>query len=593
MALAIDRVAAALPRQTAIQAGSRTLTYAELHGRASRLASVLRSHLDERTPVGLYLNRSIAYVIGALASLRAGSPYVLIAPDLPPDRVGFVLADAGVQVLLTSAALAAPLPRIAARLITLDDEAEEAAGEVREAAYPVGADDLAYVVYTSGSSGRPKGVGSTYRGLLNLIDWHQWSFGVTSADWATFLANPGFDASVWELWPHLTAGAAIYIPDDATRLAPTALRDWLVENQITVAFLPTPLAEQVMQLTWPPTTALRYLLTGGDVLHRYPLANLPFTLVNNYGISECSVVSTTIAFVGEQASGTLPPIGRPIANTDLYILDDNFQLCEPGVAAELWIGGPSLARGYIGNPALTAAKFVPSPYATTPGQRLYRTGDIALIDTEGAVDFLGRLDRQVKVRGYRIELDEIAAVLLTCPSIAASVVVMEEADTGGEEVVAYIVPRPDGTPSTAAVRDFLRTQLPEYMIPTTFTWIGSIPTTPNGKIGYRRLGDQPAYQARLDPADSGFVPPTTPTEEIVAALVAELIGKEQIGIDDNFFLLGGHSLLGAQLIVRLQEQFDVELSLLTLFEGPTVRELALEIDFQEAEREAGLSLDRV
>ena len=389
------------------------------------------------------------------------------------------------------------------------------------------------------------------------------------------MASPGFDAAVWELWPYLTAGASVYFPDEETRVAPEALRDWLVWQRITISFLPTPLAERVMTLEWPATTALRILLTGGDALHRYPAPTLPFTLINNYGPTENTVVATSGPVPAIERPEGPPSIGRPIANTQVYVLDERLQPVPSGVPGELHIGGAGLARGYLNRPALTAEKFIPNPFSAVPGARLYKTGDLACYLPDGQIAFMGRIDEQIKIRGYRIEPGEIVAALDRHPAVQTSVVVAREDTLGDKRLVAYMVPAVGSRPTTGALRDFLATQVPDYMVPATFVCLDVLPLTSNGKVNCAAL---PAPNATNTVQDDTFTAPRTPIEERVAEIVASLLGLEQVGRDDNFFLLGGHSLLGTQVIARVHDTFGVDLPLRGLFDAPTVAELAAEIE---------------
>jgi amino acid adenylation domain-containing protein len=437
------------------------------------------------------------------------------------------------------------------------------------------ANDLAYVIFTSGSTGRPKGVEITHGGLLNLVTWHQHDFRVSSADRATQLASPGFDAAVWELWPYLTSGASVHIPDEETRLSPERLRDWLVAEAITISFLPTPLAEAAMTLEWPADTRLRCLLTGGDVLRHYPPAGLPFTVINNYGPTENTVVATSGEVPPLASVGRLPDIGRPIRNVEVHILDESLQPVPLGAVGELHIGGAGLARGYLNRPELTAEKFIANPFAHGSSERLYKTGDLARYLPDGSIDFVGRVDHQIKIRGFRVETGEIEAVLDEHPSVQMSVVVAREDPTLDKRLLAYVVPRPGLNPTDIELREFLATRLPDYMLPVAFIRLASLPLTANGKIDRAALPDPVACFAN---GTAGFVAPRTAVEERLADIVADLLGLDQVGMEDNFFLLGGHSLLGAQVIVQVQDTFDVELSLQTLFTAPTLAALSAEIE---------------
>ena len=341
--------------------------------------------------------------------------------------------------------------------------------------------NLAYVIYTSGSTGQPKGVAVEHRALLNLVGWHRETYRVTETDRATQVAGVGFDACVWELWPYLTAGASIHIPDESIRTDPERLREWLVMEKITLSFLPTPLAEAVLGLEWPRDVALRALLTGGDRLRRYVPHDLPFEFVNHYGPTENTVVTTfgKVPFVSETESA--PSIGRPIGNTQVYLLDEQMEPVPVGVAGEMYIGGEGLARGYWKRPEMTEEKFVVNPYGKRKGERLYRTGDLCRYRADGNIEFIGRRDEQVKIRGYRIELGEIEGVMGKHEGVKECVVVVREEEPGNKRLVGYVVRREGvgtgvGT-SPEELRGYLKEKLPEYMVPSGWVFLERVPLT--------------------------------------------------------------------------------------------------------------------
>lgn len=569
--------AANSPGALALTAGSHTLTYGELDSRANRLANYLRSlSVGADVLVGLCLPRSLDMVVGALGILKAGGAYVPMDPAYPPARLGFILDDAKAPVLITDLGVAQRLPAGRATLVFPD--APEIAGERPDAPPNASApSDLAYVIYTSGSTGQPKGVEIMHHSLANLVSWHVQAFSVTAADRAGHVAGLGFDAAVWELWPYLAAGASVHLADEHTRNSVDLLWEWLLIQRISISFVPTPLADRLLgvRLKWPRDTALRILLTGGDTLHHYPPPGLPFLLVNNYGPTECTVVATSGPVLPNSTSTTLPPIGRPIPNTEIHLLDERLKPVPDGATGEIYIGGACVARGYHHRPDLTADRFLPDPFSGTPGGRLYKTGDLARLLPDGQIAFLGRVDDQIKIRGYRIEPDEIVRALDRHPDIRASVVVAREDPPGEKRLVAYVVSDAESDPSPRGLRDFLGSFLPEYMIPAAFVRLDALPMTAHGKIDRAAL-PEPARANTLQ--DAGSAEPCTDTEQRVAEIVEELLNLEGIGLEDNFFLLGGHSLLGAQLIARLREAFGVEITLRSLFESPTVAALSAELD---------------
>lgn len=569
--------AAETPDATAVVAGNQRITYRELDSRANQLAHHLHAlGVGPDVLVGLCFERSVALVVGALGILKTAGAYLPLDPGYPRERLAFMLQDARSPVLVTEPRLAASLSEGAWRLVSLDAGATSLApGDPQPPDCRAATDNLAYVIYTSGSTGRPKGVEITHDGLLNLVFWHQRAFAVTRSDRATQVASPAFDGAVWEVWPYLTAGASIHIPDEETRLDPPLLRDWLVAQEITISFLPTPMAEAAMALTWPPHPALRILLTGADTLHRYPSPTLPFALVNNYGPTETTVVATSGLVPPGNSVGPLPSIGRPIANTQVHILDENLQAVPTGTPGELYIGGRGVARGYRNRPDLTAERFIPDPFTDVPGARLYRTGDLVRSRADGDLEFIGRIDQQVKIRGFRIELGEVEAVLGEHPEVRQAVVAARDDTSGGRSLVAYVVPAPGSQPATEELRNFLRMRLPDYMVPTAIVRLQALPLTTNGKVD---RGALPALGADSAARDGGLEAPRTLIEERLGGIVAALLKLEQVGMEENFFLLGGHSLLGAQLLARVNDVFGVAIPLRTLFDIPTISGLSAEIE---------------
>ncbi len=548
---------AAPPGATAVTAGDATLSYADLLGRAAVVAATLRDHGHvDGGLVGVCLPRSAALVVASLGVLRAGGAYVALDAGLPPRRLQQLVAGSGVALVLADADTAADLDAASTAIPGVG-----ALCRVRPAPLHAPGPGLAYVMYTSGSTGEPKGVLVEQAGVVNLVDWHRRAFGVGPGDRCAQVAGPGFDAAAWEIWGALAAGAELVVLPESLKTDPAGLRDWLVAQRITVTFLPTPLAEAVIALDWPAATALRVLLTGGDRLHRVPPPGLPFALVNNYGLTEASVVTTS----GPVPAGTggLPSIGRPIDGVELRVVDADLREVPAGGPGELLIGGVSVARGYLGAPELTAARFVTLPDAEG---RWYRTGDRVRVDPLGDVAFDGRLDEQVQVRGFRVEPAEVAAVLSRHPSVGQCVVLAVGAD-GDQQLVAYVQPSLD----EAALRAYAAQWLPTHMLPSAFVAVERMPLTANGKIDRAAL-PAPAAAAPMGGGDGG-----DELETAVAQTVAALLGVPAVGVADNFLLLGGHSLLGAQLVVRLAEEYGVELSLRDLFDAPTAAGIAARV----------------
>jgi amino acid adenylation domain-containing protein len=567
------------PGRIALADDSMQLTYGELDACADRSADHLQAlGVGANTVVAVCMRRSPLAAVAALAVLKAGGAYLPIDPNYPRERLSFILADANAPIVLSDSAVVDRLPEGSWRLILLDRDADliESTPTDRRASY-ISPDQLSYVIYTSGSTGTPKGVEITHENLLNLVFWHQKTFGVTADDRATQFASFGFDAAVWELWPHLTAGAAVHFVPDAVRSSAELLQHWLVAHEITIAFVPTALAERLITSDWPANTKLRFLLTGADTLHHYPRPGLPFVLINNYGPTEATVVATSGRVTPEKPdSAQRPPIGRPIDGTDIYIVSESLNPVPRGEGGELCIGGAGVGRGYVNSPELTAKKFVLDPFAHRPGARLYRTGDLARWLPDGQIEYLGRMDGLIKIRGYRIEPNEIIAVLNTHPAVQASAVVERQDDTDNQSLVAYIVlAHSQARPTATELRDLLRSRLPEYMIPALFAVVPDLPWTPNGKLDREAL---PPPGTGITLLDENYLSPRTELEEKISTLVANLLGVPQVGVDDNFFLIGGHSLFGTQLIARIRDSFGVDLPLRSVFESPTAALLGQEIE---------------
>ena len=573
----VSRRAEATPQAVALTDGASVISYKELEDRSNRLAHYLRAHgVGRDVLVGLCVERPALMAVAALAVLKAGGAYLPVDASYPAERVSFMMEDAKPHVVLTQTRLAQRFAGAGRDVVMLDHESAEIAGQPVTALDDSGSlDDLAYVIYTSGSTGQPKGVQITHAGLLNLVHWHQQAFQITAADRATQMASPGFDAAVWEIWPYLTTGASIHSPSESVRTHPESLRDWLVEQKITISFAATPLAESLLVLDWPASTSLRILLTGADTLRHYPRPGLPFALVNNYGPTECTVVSTSGTVAPNAKADGLPSIGRPIANGQIFILDDAMKQVPVGSIGELYIGGAQLARGYLNRPELTAEKFVRNPFSTDMNARLYRTGDRARFRPDGEVDFLGRADDQVKIRGFRIETNEIINLLTQHASLKTCTVVAREDAGHPKRLVAYVVPAAGVELSSSDLRSFLSTTLPEFMLPAVFVRLEALPLSESGKVNRLLL---PAPDDHNIVRDQAFVAPRTATEERVAAILAPLLGLAEVGVEDNFFFLGGNSLLGTQVIARLRESFGVEVSLLNLFDHPTVAGIAGEVE---------------
>ncbi|NBD17980.1 MAG: amino acid adenylation domain-containing protein [Cyanobacteria bacterium] len=568
------------PDAIALVHHNQQLTYQELNVKANQLAHDLQGlGVQPETLVGICMEQCLERIIGLLAILKAGGAYVPLDPTYPKERIHRICHEANVVLLLTQSHLSQEQSEVvSSNLMLLDQQEQTLTQQPRD--NPINSpslEQLAYVIYTSGSTGQPKGVSICQRGLLNLVFWHQSSFGVTAATRATQLASIAFDASAWEIWPYLTAGASLYLVDRELLNAPVQLQNWLLSRGIEIAFVPTPLAESFFSLSWSQQVALRTLLTGGDRLNQFPPSSLPFQLVNNYGPTENTVVTTSGTITPHADQEHLPSMGSPIDNTNLYVLDRNLQSVPIGVPGELYISSVGLARGYCHRPGLTAETFLPNPFSETAGVRLYRTGDLVRYRSESRIEFLGRIDNQIKLRGFRIERGEIESTLNLHPKIVQSTVTLWD-KAGNQQLVAYVVPQLEASLTSQELQSFLKEKLPSYMIPVAFILLDEFPLTPNGKVNHRALPDPGTTQ--LEPSNT-FVAPRNALERELCDIWCQILALEQVGIHDNFFDLGGHSLLITQLLAQVRNVLQVDLPLRSLLEAPTVAELTNKIELAQ------------
>ncbi len=575
------------PEAVAVVFEGEQLTYRELNHRANQLAHRLQKlGVRPEALVGVYMKRSPEMVIALYGILKAGGAYVPLDPEYPVERVAFMLQDAQAPVLLTQAQLAGSAgpaiagtltrpPAQSARVICLDTEWETIAQE--SADNPVSgakAENLAYVIYTSGSTGRPKGAMNTHRGICNRLLWMQDAYRLTGADRVLQKTPFSFDVSVWEFFWPLLVGARLVMARPGGHKDSSYLVRTIVEQQIsTIHFVPSMLRLFLEDPEVRTCRSLRRVICSGEVLP-YELQQrfferLDAELHNLYGPTEAAVDVSYWQCRPEGDPNRVVPIGRPVANTQLYILDRNGKPAPIGAAGELHIGGVQVGRGYLNRPELTAEKFTPDPFGSDPAARLYKTGDLARFRPDGNIEFLGRLDFQVKVRGFRIELGEIETVLGQYPAVRDVVVLAREDVAGDMRLVAYVVPKL-GTPLRASeLREYLQEKLPEYMVPAAFVQMEALPLTPNGKVDRKNL---PAPKWH-DQSEEAYSAPKDELEKAIAGIWQELLRVERVGVDDSFFDLGGHSLLIIQAHRRLHEVIDRELAIIDLFRYPTIRSL--------------------
>ncbi|MBO9998150.1 MAG: amino acid adenylation domain-containing protein [Cyanobacteria bacterium SID2] len=581
------------PDEIAIVCGDRQITYRDLDRRANQFARYLQKQgIQPERLVGLCLERSIDLFVGLLGILKAGGAYVPLDPAYPSQRLNTILSDAQPSSIVTQAAFVEKFAKTDASQICLDTHWSEIALESSEnPKIPVSSENLAYVIYTSGSTGTPKGVAIEHRSLVNFTEAASEEYEISAVDRILQFATIGFDTAVEEIFPALTRGATLVLRTELGSMSGflNTCRDW----NLTVLDLPTAFWHQLatemsaarrtsQSLTLPDS--VRLVIIGGEkaLLDRLELwqqqVSSHVRLVNSYGPTEATVVTTTVdlsAFSLAECGGCELPIGTAIRNATTYVLDSHLKPVPVGIPGELYIGGAGIARGYLNRPDLNERAFIRDPFSSLPDARLYKTGDLVCLREEGNVEFLGRIDNQVKIRGFRIELGEIEAALNQHPDIQTSVVIESAThrfrervvSEGDRQLVGYVVPESQDTPTAPQLRRFLEKRLPKYMVPTAFVTLEALPINVHGKIDRQAL---PAPEPAISDATDNFVPPQTSTEVAIAEIFAEVLGVDRVGLYDDFFELGGHSLLATKLLSRLLPTLQVELTLVDLFESPTV-----------------------
>lgn len=562
------------PDAVAVVFADQSLTYQQLNQRANQLARYLQKlGVGAEVPVCICVNRSIEMVVGLLGILKAGGAYVPLDPTYPLERLEYIQQDVRSPVLLTQRQLTAQMSSQSAQVVCLDTDWEEIKQQTPEnLATATKSNNLAYVIYTSGSTGLPKGVEIAHSNVVNFLSAMQQSVGLNQQDVLLAVTTLAFDIAALEIFLPLTIGARVVVASREVASDGVQLSDLLNNSQATVMQATPATWRILLSVGWQGSKHLK-ILCGGEALSRQ-LANqlLPqcHGLWNLYGPTETTIWSTV-----EQVEWgeDIVPIGRPIGNTYIYILDSNLQPTPIGVPGELYIGGAGVARGYWQRPELTTQRFIINPFLFQPDQRLYKTGDLVRYRSDGKIEYIGRLDYQVKIRGFRIELGEIEAVLAKHSDVQQVVVIAKQ-----DSLIAYVVSCSRRTVTVSELRDFLKQKLPYYMVPQAFVFLDSLPLTPNGKVNRNALADADTPIANFNDA---FVPPRNAIEEVLAGIWAKILGVE-LGIHDNFFDLGGHSLLATQVISRIRETFKVELPLRCLFESPSVAELSQRLIAHEA-----------
>jgi amino acid adenylation domain-containing protein len=559
------------PDAIAVSVRKEELSYRELNLRANKLAGYLRAMgVGPEVLVGIFMDRSLEMLVGLLAVLKAGGAYLPLDPEYPPARIAFIIDDSRARAVLTQNSLLNRLPETAARTICLDVDSpfysHESGENLQVRAAP---DNLAYVIYTSGSTGRPKGVLVTHRGVTNMIEASVKLFGINSNDRILQGASLSFDASVLEIFMALLGGATLCLTGEGA--SGSELAQLLHDRSITTIAITPSLLDTIPDDEYP---ALKTIIVGGEACSvatagRWSRGR---QLFNAYAPTEATVYAT--ARQCPEGETCIPPLGWPISNMQIYLLDERLQPVPIGITGEIHVGGVGLARGYLNRPSLTAERFIPDPFSRKAGARLYKTGDLARFVATGELEFAGRADQQVKVRGFRIELGEVETVLGQHHGVREAVVVAGENASGGKQLIAYVVACEELPPTTSELRDYLKRTVPEYMVPSSFVVLEALPLTATGKVDRNALPEP--EQARPELVQI-YVAPKTAVEEVLCGIFSEVLQIEPVGVRDSFFELGGHSLLATQIASRARAAFQVELPLRRLFEAPTVEQLAAAI----------------
>jgi len=576
------------PQATAVVFEQQRLSYAELNGRANRLAHYLRElGVGVESRVGVCLERGFDMVITLMAVLKAGGAYVPLDPEYPSERLAYMVEDAQAVVVVTDSSLRARLPEGGPEIVELDRATGAVGAHSSEnLGLPIAPEHAAYVIYTSGSTGQPKGVINTHGALSNTLRHARDDFAMSGADALAALASFAFDISLLETVTPWLSGACSVLVSRMEVLESEQLLERLKDVTVLHA-VPGLMREIVGAVRRAPEkkpAKLRSLLIGGDLTPADLLSEMRSEFTGCeirvlYGPTEAAIICGSER-TEDNGQEKYSPVGKPIANTQMYVLDGRMEPTPVGVSGELYVGGAGLARGYLGRPDLTAERFVPNAFKGA-GERLYRTGDLGRWREDGTLEFLGRADEQVKIRGYRIELGEIEAALRAIPGVSAAAVMAREEQAGQKRLVAYVVGREGvAAPSAAQLRVELQKRLPDYMLPSAYVELEKLPLTPNGKLDRRALPAPGGVRA-----EQGYVAPRNAVEELLCGIWARVLGLERVGVEENFFELGGHSLLATQVMSRVRRVFGVEIPLREIFEAPTVAQLALFIQTAEDDSE--------
>ncbi|HEX2962083.1 MAG TPA: amino acid adenylation domain-containing protein, partial [Ignavibacteriales bacterium] len=596
-----EKQAELCPDETALTFEGSSLSYRELNERSNQLAHrLIRQGVLPEDIVGNLLDRSLDMMTGVLGVLKSGGAYLPLDASYPVDRLSFMLEDAGVKTLVTQSNLRSILPEYDGSVIMIDTEWDEISREsTMNPVCPSDKNNLAYVIYTSGSTGRPKGTMIQHASLINAYQSWEMAYELTTRARSHLqMASFSFDVFAGDWTRALCSGGKLVITPREILLEGEKLYNLMRQEGVNIAeFVPAVLRNliQYLDISGNNLNFFHLLIAGSDVWYageyrkflKYCGENT--RLINSFGLTEATIDSSYFESTNlDIPNDRLVPIGRPFSNMTLYVLDRNLEPLAPGLTGELYVGGKGLARGYLKRPDVTAEKFIPDPFSKIPGQRLYKTGDMARFLPDGNVEFLGRMDNQIKLRGLRVELGEIETAVSEFDNVRDSVVIAREDTPGDKKIVAYIVTRDGNTIPAPELKHFLADRLPEYMIPSAFVMLEKLPVTPNGKVDRRAL-PAPDVNEIMKEMESNYVAPRSAADGVIASIWSGVLKVPKVGINDNFFELGGHSLLATQVISRIRTAFNIEIPLRSIFENPTVARMGQIVEKEEMKKNGLIS----
>ncbi|OXU16053.1 amino acid adenylation domain-containing protein [Sedimentisphaera salicampi] len=563
--------AEATPDASALLQGRRTLSYLELDNASENIAKAIEKRGLTGEVVGIYSSRSIEFIASALGIMKAGCVYVSLDSELPLARLQKIISDADIKLLLSQPDIPALQISEGAEIVYVEIDDIKTSSPLRNER-KVSDDRLAYVIFTSGSTGEPKGTKITHKCLANFVNWMVVCYNFKSGTKTSWISRPAFDASLFEIWPFIASGGLISIPPDELLYEPPKLLEWIKENNLDTCFMPTPLAESCLDLKWPEECRLKYLFSGGDALRKAPKPDAPFKMFDHYGPSECTVVSTYAEITPEQSKNKFPNIGFPISGAKVYILNESLNPVEDGQVGEIFIAGAGVGDGYLKDPELTKAKFLPDKFSKTRDAKMYKTGDLGARLKDGSIEFHGRTDRMVKIRGFRIELGEIESLILKQSYISQAAVVLKQGQAA-KRIVAFAETLDNTSDCLEKLKKVISENLPSYMMPSKIIFLDSLPKTLNGKIDRSALASG-EYFNQSDNNENADPKELSDKEKAIFEIWEEVLGDDNFSADTNFFDAGGHSLKAFRAVSRINERFGSKITVRHMFDYPTIRSLA-------------------